>query len=256
MLWSAPPGPPVIPRPEGWRIFAHEGCRGPVTTVPERALAPKLGGNRGPCDRPGRAGRGAGLDRGHGLKRTMRRRCARLPRARVMRPRWSPSRPGCAPVLGLALLDARASPGRGLLIPRCRASTRSGCASRSTCYFLDGRGGRGRGSRAGGPRGRADRRSIRRAIAVLELPRRGRGWVLPRGRGAGDRSSSARTTLPTLGAALRPPDRRPLRALPAPRPRDALRLCRYRQPDLLLLDLGLPDASGLDVLRAIRAADG
>ncbi len=44
--------------------------------------------------------------------------------------------------------------------------------------------------------------------------------------------------------------------LPAPSASDALRLCRYKQPDLMLLDLTLPDASGLDVLREIRAADG
>jgi DNA-binding response OmpR family regulator len=45
-------------------------------------------------------------------------------------------------------------------------------------------------------------------------------------------------------------------ALPAPSASDALRLCRYNHPDLLLLDLALPDASGLDVLREIRAGDG
>jgi DNA-binding response OmpR family regulator len=44
--------------------------------------------------------------------------------------------------------------------------------------------------------------------------------------------------------------------MPAPSASDALRLCRYNQPDLLLLDLSLPDASGLDVLREIREADG
>jgi DNA-binding response OmpR family regulator len=44
--------------------------------------------------------------------------------------------------------------------------------------------------------------------------------------------------------------------LPAPCASDALRLCRYKQPDLMLLDLTLPDASGLDVLREIREADG
>ncbi|MBA3867350.1 MAG: response regulator transcription factor [Solirubrobacterales bacterium] len=44
--------------------------------------------------------------------------------------------------------------------------------------------------------------------------------------------------------------------MPAPSASDALRLCRYNHPDLLLLDLSLPDASGLDVLREIRAADG
>jgi len=45
-------------------------------------------------------------------------------------------------------------------------------------------------------------------------------------------------------------------ALPAPAASDALRLCHYKQPDLLLLDLMLPDASGLDVLREVRSADG
>ena len=44
--------------------------------------------------------------------------------------------------------------------------------------------------------------------------------------------------------------------LPAPTASDALRLCRYKQPDLMLLDITLPDASGLDVLREIREADG
>jgi DNA-binding response OmpR family regulator len=43
--------------------------------------------------------------------------------------------------------------------------------------------------------------------------------------------------------------------LPAPSAGDALRLCRYNHPDLLLLDLTLPDARGLDVLREIREAD-
>jgi DNA-binding response OmpR family regulator len=44
--------------------------------------------------------------------------------------------------------------------------------------------------------------------------------------------------------------------LPAPSAADALRLCRYNHPDILLLDLALPDASGLDVLREIRDVDG
>lgn len=41
-------------------------------------------------------------------------------------------------------------------------------------------------------------------------------------------------------------------ALGAPTAEDALRLLRYEDPDLLLLDLNLPDAGGLDVLREIR----
>jgi DNA-binding response OmpR family regulator len=46
------------------------------------------------------------------------------------------------------------------------------------------------------------------------------------------------------------------RALPAPSASDALRLCGYNHPDLMLLDLGLPDAGGIDVLRQIRTANG
>lgn len=46
------------------------------------------------------------------------------------------------------------------------------------------------------------------------------------------------------------------RALAAPSASDALRLCHYDRPDLMLLDLGLPDAGGLDVLRELRQADG
>ena len=45
-------------------------------------------------------------------------------------------------------------------------------------------------------------------------------------------------------------------ALAAPSASDALRLCSYKQPDLLVLDLALPDACGLDVLREIRESDG
>jgi DNA-binding response OmpR family regulator len=45
-------------------------------------------------------------------------------------------------------------------------------------------------------------------------------------------------------------------ALPAPSAADALRLCHFKQPDLLLLDLRLPDGSGFDVLREIRDPDG
>ena len=44
------------------------------------------------------------------------------------------------------------------------------------------------------------------------------------------------------------------RALPAPSASDALRLCGYNHPDLMLLDLGLPDAQGIDVLREIRCS--
>jgi two-component system response regulator PrrA len=43
--------------------------------------------------------------------------------------------------------------------------------------------------------------------------------------------------------------------MPAETAQEALRLCRYGAPDLLLLDLNLPDASGLDVLRRIRVRE-
>ena len=43
--------------------------------------------------------------------------------------------------------------------------------------------------------------------------------------------------------------------LPAPTASHALRLCRHNDPDLMLLDVALPDAFGLDVLREIRQAD-
>jgi len=46
------------------------------------------------------------------------------------------------------------------------------------------------------------------------------------------------------------------RALPAPSASDALRLCGYNAPDLMVLDLVLPDAPGIDVLRQIRSAEG
>ncbi len=38
--------------------------------------------------------------------------------------------------------------------------------------------------------------------------------------------------------------------------RDGLRLLETRFPDLALVDLGLPDASGFEVLRRVREADG
>ncbi len=44
--------------------------------------------------------------------------------------------------------------------------------------------------------------------------------------------------------------------LPAPTGVDALRLCRYNQPDLMVMELVLPDLDGLDILREIRQSDG
>ena len=38
--------------------------------------------------------------------------------------------------------------------------------------------------------------------------------------------------------------------------RDGLRELEHRQPDLAIVDLGLPDGSGLDLIARVRAADG
>jgi DNA-binding response OmpR family regulator len=37
---------------------------------------------------------------------------------------------------------------------------------------------------------------------------------------------------------------------------EGLRMLEHRRPDLALIDLGLPDASGLDLIARVRAADG
>jgi DNA-binding response OmpR family regulator len=44
--------------------------------------------------------------------------------------------------------------------------------------------------------------------------------------------------------------------LPASTARDALRLLEHKRPDLALIDLGLPDGGGLELLRRVRQADG
>lgn len=44
--------------------------------------------------------------------------------------------------------------------------------------------------------------------------------------------------------------------LPASTVVDALRFCRYKSPDILVLSLDLPDMPGLEVIRTIRESDG
>jgi DNA-binding response OmpR family regulator len=44
--------------------------------------------------------------------------------------------------------------------------------------------------------------------------------------------------------------------LPASTGADALRFCRYNSPDILILSVELPGMPGLEVIRAIREADG
>ncbi|MBS1881479.1 MAG: response regulator transcription factor [Actinobacteria bacterium] len=44
--------------------------------------------------------------------------------------------------------------------------------------------------------------------------------------------------------------------LPAPSGADALRLCRFSGPDILILELSLPDMAGIEVLQEVREAEG
>jgi DNA-binding response OmpR family regulator len=46
------------------------------------------------------------------------------------------------------------------------------------------------------------------------------------------------------------------KVLPAPTAPDALRLCRFNHPDMLILDLALPDMEAVDLIGQIREADG
>jgi len=170
-------------------------------------------------------------------------------------------------LLGLSHLDSD-QVGAGLLLPDCRAVHTFGMRFALDLVFLDEEW-RARSRRLCVPPRRfaADRG----AAAVLELPSERE----KRGRPGGEVAALA----PIEGRML--PQRREIAnvvvceddtqtlellcehlvadrfgVLPAPTASDALRLCRYKQPSLMLLDLALPDASGLDVLREIREADG
>lgn len=46
------------------------------------------------------------------------------------------------------------------------------------------------------------------------------------------------------------------KVLPAPTAPDAHRLCRFNHPDMLILDLALPDMEAVDLIAQIREADG
>jgi DNA-binding response OmpR family regulator/uncharacterized membrane protein (UPF0127 family) len=162
--------------------------------------------------------------------------------------------------LGLAHLD-RAQAGSGLLIPRCSSVHTFGMRFRLDLYFLSEHG------EVVAVRQRVPARRLAfcgRAVAVLEVPTEEgekslppplRSAMLPQRREIAnlvvceDDAQTLELLCDNLVA-----DR--FGVLPAPNASDALRLCRYNHPDLLLLDLSLPDASGLDVLREIREADG
>jgi DNA-binding response OmpR family regulator len=44
------------------------------------------------------------------------------------------------------------------------------------------------------------------------------------------------------------------RAIGAPNATDALRFARDEQPDVVLIDIGLPDVSGVDIAKSLRAS--
>jgi len=163
-------------------------------------------------------------------------------------------------LLGLAFRD-RDDAGPGLLIPRCASVHTFGMRFELDVYFLD------RDGRVLSVRRRVPPRRVlwrRGARKVLEIP-------APAG-GETEGSRTWRGMLPqreeiaslvvcedddlTLDLLCEHLAADRFGVMPAPSASDALRLCRYNHPDLLLLDLSLPDASGLDVLREIREADG
>ena len=228
--------------------------------VPERGFAPSGGSNARACPRiGGRCGIASIELEAQPAPRASRSAASRcrsrwaLALAFSASPGWSSRRrePACS---------SRAAP----------ASTPSACASPSISSSSTRGGGRlrpgGRCRPAGSPRGaaRPPCSSCRHPQGAGTSPppgesrvgrRLGRRRCFPRGKRS-HRSSSARTTpRPSIcSATTSPPTASERSRLPSAS--DALRLCRYNHPDLLLLDLALPDASGLDVLREIREADG
>jgi DNA-binding response OmpR family regulator/uncharacterized membrane protein (UPF0127 family) len=199
------------------------------------------------------------------------RRLRDLPSATVLGHEVRVATGARARLLGLSHLD-REEAAPGLLIPRCSSIHTFGMRFALDLVFL-GADGRPCSVRREVPPRRLAR--DRRAVAVLELPAESAIY----GRGFGGRGGRVRAAAPLGGCML--PQRREIASvvvceddtptlellcdnlvadrfgvLPAPNASDALRLCRYKQPDLMLLDLALPDASGLDVLQEIREADG
>jgi DNA-binding response OmpR family regulator/uncharacterized membrane protein (UPF0127 family) len=193
-------------------------------------------------------------------------------------------------LLGLALLDREAA-GPGLLIPRCRSVHTLGMRFPLHVVFLDRRS-RVVKTRPAVPPGRL--LFCPGAAYVLELPYEGidpmghtrhvdhlyRRQLHSRRPGRPSSWAGESLGCPSLKGNVLPDVERlatvvvceddeltrellcdqltadRYRTLPAPSASDALRLCGYNQPDLMILDLGLPDAPGIDVLRELRGADG
>jgi DNA-binding response OmpR family regulator/uncharacterized membrane protein (UPF0127 family) len=161
-------------------------------------------------------------------------------------------------LLGLALLCRRRA-GPGLLIPGCRSVHSFGMRFPLDVCFLDRRGQIVAARRELRP-GRFA--ACRCAVSVLEVPAGGDFSAPPT---QADMLPEIEELATVVVCEDDEPTRQLLcdhltadryRALPAECAADALRVCQYDQPDLMILDLCLPDAGGLDVLRELRRQDG
>lgn len=166
-------------------------------------------------------------------------------------------------LLGLAGLSREAA-GPGLLIPRCSSVHTFGMRFALDLVFLDASDQPLAERRGVTPRRFAWHRGTK---AILEIPAfrvPGEGGTGPSGPWEGvlpQREEIASVVVcedddPTRELLCENLTEDRFAPLPAPTAAEALRFCRFHHPDLMLLDLTLPDASGLDVLREIRAADG
>ena len=226
--------------------------REPVRRTSRIGLPGACSPGRWPCGRRSRGAIGAGLvPRVTATPRPLRFR--RLPTADVASRRVPVAVTLLSRLLGLALLRAERA-GEGLLIPRCRSVHTFGMRFAIHIVFVDrqlapvavrasvppNRVARA----AGGGRGRAT------------VPAVGSGGLAAAAARAGGDGGGLRGRRPDARAVVRLPGGGSPGKLPAPTASDgAARLCHFKQPDLLLLDLNLPDAL-LDVLREIRACEG
>src|SRR5439155_1058259 len=116
-------------------------------------------------------------------------------------------------------------------------------------------GGQGPGRRPRGPDLGGESARGRRSLRVHAAP--GRGGAGARGAARVSRRASPRILVvddePTILQAVRTNlTRQGMRVDTAETGRQALVIYAQRRPDLILLDLGLPDMEGLEIIRAVR----